>query len=41
VVLIRSGDGDAAEAAWREHMANVRRYVGRTQVDGQVLDVLY
>jgi DNA-binding FadR family transcriptional regulator len=40
-VLIRSGDGDESEAAWREHMANVRRYVGRTQLDGQVLDVLY
>ncbi|MDT5143039.1 MAG: GntR family transcriptional regulator, sialic acid-inducible nan operon repressor [Mycobacterium sp.] len=39
--LIHAADGAGAERAWREHMSNVRRYVGRTQRDDRVLDALY
>jgi DNA-binding FadR family transcriptional regulator len=39
--LIRSADGAAAESAWHEHIATVRRYVGRARDDDGVLDVLY
>ena len=41
VALIHASDGAGAEQAWREHMSNVRRYVGRTQRDNRVLDALY
>jgi len=40
-MLIRKRDADGAEEAWRTHMTNVRRYVGRRQGENRVLDVLY
>jgi DNA-binding FadR family transcriptional regulator len=39
--LIHAADGAGAEQAWRLHMSNVRRYVGRAQRDNRVLDALY
>jgi DNA-binding FadR family transcriptional regulator len=39
--LITAGDGEGAEQAWRDHMRNVRRYVGRTQDQDCVIDLLY
>jgi DNA-binding FadR family transcriptional regulator len=41
VALIHAGDGAGAEQAWRDHMDNVRHYLGRTQGDEHVLDALY
>ncbi|QLL09786.1 FadR/GntR family transcriptional regulator [Mycobacterium vicinigordonae] len=39
--LIRAGDGEAAERAWRDHMKSVRRYVAKTQNQDRVIDLLY
>lgn len=39
--LIRAGDGEAAERAWRDHMKSARRYVGKTQKQDRVIDLLY
>ncbi|AEF37851.1 transcriptional regulator [Mycolicibacter sinensis] len=41
VELIRERDGEAAEAAWREHMNSARRYVAKTQKQDRVIDLLY
>jgi len=39
--LIHARDGAGAEQAWREHMDNVRQYVGGTRRENRTLDVLY
>ncbi|TAM65306.1 MAG: FadR family transcriptional regulator [Mycobacterium sp.] len=39
--LIHAGDGEAAEAAWRDHMKSARRYVAKTQKQDRVIDLLY
>ncbi|WP_156749449.1 FadR/GntR family transcriptional regulator [Mycobacterium sp. E1747] len=39
--LIHAGNGDAAEAAWRDHMKSARRYVAKTQRQDRVIDLLY
>jgi len=39
--LIHSGDGEAAENAWRDHMKSVRRFVAKTQKQDRVIDLLY
>jgi DNA-binding FadR family transcriptional regulator len=39
--LINAKDGEKAEKAWRNHMDGVRRYVGRTQDQDPVIDLLY
>lgn len=39
--LVRDRDGEGAEQAWREHMKSARRYVGKTQKQDRVIDLLY
>lgn len=39
--LIHVGDGEAAEAAWRDHMKSARRYVAKIQKQDRVIDLLY
>jgi len=39
--LIRSGDADGAQEAWRVHLSRVRQFLGSAQREDQVLDVLY
>jgi DNA-binding FadR family transcriptional regulator len=41
VSLIRAGDAEGAEQAWRDHMKNARRFLGRAQHDQRVIDLLY
>lgn len=38
--LIRTGDGEAAEQAWREHMTSARRYLAKVQRQDRVIDLL-
>jgi DNA-binding FadR family transcriptional regulator len=39
--LIREGNGEAAEKAWRNHMKSARRFVAKTQKQDRVIDLLY
>jgi DNA-binding FadR family transcriptional regulator len=39
--LIRAGDGEAAERAWRAHMKSARRWVEKTHKQDRVIDLLY
>jgi GntR family transcriptional regulator, sialic acid-inducible nan operon repressor len=41
VELIRAGDGEAAEHAWRGHMKSARRWVAKTHKQDRVDDLLY
>jgi DNA-binding FadR family transcriptional regulator len=39
--VIHSGDADLAERTWRDHMKNARRYIGKTQNEQRIIDLLY
>lgn len=39
--LINAGHGEKAEQTWRDHMDSVRRYLGSTQDQDRVIDLLY
>ncbi|MFZ2176803.1 MAG: FadR/GntR family transcriptional regulator [Rhodococcus sp. (in: high G+C Gram-positive bacteria)] len=41
VELIRAGDADEAEKAWRTHMNSARRYLGSTKDSARLVDLLY
>ncbi|MBV6756209.1 FadR family transcriptional regulator [Rhodococcus opacus] len=41
VEVIRSGDGERAEQAWREHMQSARRYLNNSKDEARVVDLLY
>ncbi len=39
--LIHTGDGEAAERVWRDHMKSARRYLAKTQNQDRLIDLLY